>query len=75
MLKGERKFIRVYEDEHEKITWSYDLDYYNNGPISVEIKYKNEQTNGKKNKNTRGTNNVSVENEKVKRGRKRQERS
>lgn len=75
MLKGERKFTRVYEDEHEKITWTYNLDYYNHGPISVEIKTKNEQTNGKKNKNTRRTNNVSVENEKVKRGRKRQERS
>ena len=74
MTKGESKFTRVYEDEHEKITWTYDLDYYNHGPISVEIKSKNEPTNGKKNKNTRGTNNVPVENEKAKRGRKRQER-
>ena len=74
MTKGESKFTRVYEDEHEKVTWTYDLDYYSHGPISVEIKSKNEQTNGKKNKNTRGTDNVSVENEKAKRGRKRQER-
>jgi hypothetical protein len=74
MTKGESKFTRIYEDEHEKIIWTYDLGYHNHGPISVEIKYKNEQqTNGKKNKNTRGTNNVSVKNEKVKRGRKRQE--
>ena len=75
MTKNENKFTRVYEDEHEKITWTYDLNYYNHGPISVEIKYKNEQTNGKKNKNARGTNNVPVKNEKAKRGRKRQERS
>ena len=74
MTKGESKFTRVYEDEHEKVTWTYDLDYYSHGPISVEIKSKNEQTNGKKNKNTRGTDNVPVENEKAKRGRKRQER-
>ena len=74
MTKGESKFTRVYEDEHEKVTWTYDLDYYSHGPISGEIKSKNEQTNGKKNKNTRGTDNVPVENEKAKRGRKRQER-
>lgn len=74
MTKGESKFTRVYEDEHEKVTWTYDLDYYSHGPISVEIKSKNESTNGKKNKNTRGANNVPVENEKAKRGRKRQER-
>ena len=74
MTKGESKFTRVYEDEHEKVTWTYDLDYYSHGPISVEIKSKNEQTNGKKNKNTRGADNVPVENEKAKRGRKRQER-
>ena len=74
MTKGESKFTRVYEDEHERITWTYDLNYYSHGPISVEIKTKNEQTYGKKNKNTGGTNNVSVENEKAKRGRKRQER-
>jgi hypothetical protein len=74
MTKSESKFTRVYEDEHEKVTWAYDLDYYSHGPISVEIKSKNEQTNGKKNKNTRGTDNVLIENEKVKRGRKRQER-
>jgi hypothetical protein len=74
MTKGESKFTRVYEDEHEKVTWTYDLNYYSHGPISVEIKSKNEQTNGKKNKNTRGTDNVLIENEKAKRGRKRQER-
>ena len=42
MLKGEKKFTRVYEDEHEKITWTYDLDHFSHGPISVEIKTKNE---------------------------------
>ncbi len=74
MLKGERKFTRVYEDEHEKITWTYDLDYSNHGPVSVEIKSKTEisKTNGKKVKNTRWSDNVSLENEKIKRGRPRQ---
>ena len=69
------KYTRIYEDEESIVTWTYNLNIFSNGPISVEIKYKNEQTNGKKNKNTRRTNNVPVENEKVKRGRKRQERS
>jgi hypothetical protein len=75
MVKNEKQFTRIYEDEHEKVTWVYDLDYFSHGPISVEIKSKNEQTNGKKTKNTRRTDNVLVENEKVKRGRKRQERA
>jgi hypothetical protein len=74
MVKNEKQFTRVYEDEHEKITWTYDLDYYTHGPISVEIKSKTEinKTNGKTNKNTGRTNNVSIQNEKVKRGRPRQ---
>ncbi len=75
MVKNEKQFTRIYEDEYEKVIWTYDLDYYNHGPISVEIKTKNEQTNGKKAKNTRRTDNVFVENEKAKRGRKRQERT
>jgi len=62
MTKGESKFTRIYEDEYEKVTWTYDLDYYTHGPISVEIKTKNEPNNGKKTKNTRRTDAVSISN-------------
>jgi hypothetical protein len=34
------KFTRIYEDEDTIETWTYDLDKFPNGPISVEIKYK-----------------------------------
>ena len=34
------KFTRTYEDEDTIETWTYDLDKFPNGPISVEIKYK-----------------------------------
>ena len=62
MTKGESKFTRVYEDEHEKVIWIYNLDHHKHGPISVEIKTKNEQNNGKKTKNSRRTDDVSVSN-------------
>ena len=35
-----RKFTRVYEDEYAVETWSFDIDKFRNGPISVDIKYK-----------------------------------
>ena len=35
------KFQRVYEDELTIETWSFDTDKFRNGPISVDIKYKN----------------------------------
>ena len=35
------KFQRVYEDELTTETWSFDTDKFRNGPISVDIKYKN----------------------------------
>ena len=35
-----RKFTRVYEDEFTVETWTYNLDKFPNGPISVDIKYK-----------------------------------
>jgi hypothetical protein len=35
-----RKYTRVYEDEYAIETWSFDLDKFRNGPISVDIKYK-----------------------------------
>ena len=72
MTKGESKFTRVYEDEHEKVTWTYDLDYYKHGPISVEIKTKNEQTNGKKTKDTRRGDAVSISNDTPRTRRSRQ---
>ena len=34
------KFIRTYEDETTTEIWSFDIDKFRNGPISVEIKYK-----------------------------------
>jgi hypothetical protein len=35
-----RKFTRVYEDEETIETWTYDLDKFDRGPVSVDIKYK-----------------------------------
>ena len=35
------KYQRVYEDETTTETWSFDTDKFRNGPISVDIKYKN----------------------------------
>ena len=35
-----RKFTRTYEDEDTTETWVYDLDKFDKGPISVEIKYR-----------------------------------
>ena len=35
------KFQRVYEDELTTETWTFDTDKFRNGPISVDIKYKN----------------------------------
>lgn len=34
------KFSRVYEDEETITTWTFDLDKFDRGPISVDIKYK-----------------------------------
>jgi hypothetical protein len=35
-----RKFTRVYEDEDTIETWTFNLDKFDKGPISVDIKYK-----------------------------------
>jgi hypothetical protein len=35
-----RKYTRVYEDEYAIETWTFDIDKFRNGPISVDIKYK-----------------------------------
>ena len=34
------KFTRVYEDEETIETWTFDLDKFDRGPVSVDIKYK-----------------------------------
>ena len=34
------KFIRTYEHETTTETWTFDTDKFRNGPISVDIKYK-----------------------------------
>lgn len=34
------KFQRTYEHEDSTEVWSFDTDKFRNGPISVEIKYK-----------------------------------
>jgi hypothetical protein len=34
------KFQRTYEDETTTETWTFDTDKFRNGPISVDIKYK-----------------------------------
>ena len=36
----EIKFSRVYEDEETITTWTFDLDKFDRGPVSVDIKYK-----------------------------------
>ena len=36
-----RKYTKVYEYEDSTETWMYDLDKRPNGPLSVDIKYKN----------------------------------
>lgn len=36
------KFVRVFEDENSKSTWTYDLTKYTAGPISTEYIDKNE---------------------------------
>ena len=36
----ETKFTRVYEDEETIEIWTFDLDKFDKGPISVDIKYK-----------------------------------
>ena len=35
------KYQQIYEHEDTTETWSFDTDKFRNGPISVEIKYKN----------------------------------
>lgn len=39
-LPALRKFTRVYEDDEVIETWTFDIDKFDKGPISVDIKYK-----------------------------------
>jgi len=39
-VEAPRKYTRIYEDEYAIETWSFDVDKFSRGPISVEIKYK-----------------------------------
>ena len=39
-MSDKTKFQRTYETEDTTSVWTYDLDKFKNGPISVEIKYK-----------------------------------
>jgi hypothetical protein len=45
------KYSVVYDDETTTSTWTYDLDRFKNGPISVEIHYKDDLEQPKKKKN------------------------
>ena len=36
------KFNRVYEDEDTIETWTFDLEKFKRGPVSVDVKYKAE---------------------------------
>jgi hypothetical protein len=36
------KFIRVFEYDEATTIWTYDYSVTKNGPVSVEVKYKNE---------------------------------
>jgi hypothetical protein len=44
------KYSVVYDDETTTSTWTYDLDRFKNGPISVEIHYKDGLEQPKKKK-------------------------
>jgi hypothetical protein len=34
------QFTRIYEDDETIEVWTFDLDKFSGGPISVDIKYK-----------------------------------
>lgn len=39
-MSDKTKFTRTYETDETIAVWTYDLDKFKNGPISVDIKYK-----------------------------------
>ncbi len=44
------KFIRVFEYDHAIAVWTYDYSVTRNGPVSVEITYKDEKKRKTKSK-------------------------
>jgi hypothetical protein len=40
VVETPRKFKRVYEYEESTVTWIYNLDITDRGPIEVDVKYK-----------------------------------
>jgi hypothetical protein len=55
LIRNNIKFTRTYEDEYTIEVWTFDLEVFKLGPISVDIKYKpnpKQTRNGKNNKNT-----------------------
>ena len=73
------KYTRVYEDDESITTWTFNLDIFPNGPISVDIKHKTElnkpKKDGKKIKDSGRTNVVSNTDETPRTRRSRQKRS
>ena len=45
-----KKFEQIYEDEREIMIWKYDYSKFTNGPVSVEIKSKDQPFEPKKKK-------------------------
>lgn len=41
IVEKPRRYQKVYEDDDSIETWVYNLDKFPNGPITVDIKYKN----------------------------------
>ena len=44
------KIIRVVEYDDATAIWTYDYSFTKNGPVSIEIKYKNETSSKRKTK-------------------------
>lgn len=42
------KFKRVFEYDHATTVWTYDYSVTKNGPISVEVFYKNDASSKKR---------------------------
>ncbi len=47
-ISNNRKFTRVFEYDHAIAVWTYDYSITKNGPVSVEVNYKNEQSKTKR---------------------------
>jgi hypothetical protein len=49
-MSKKEQYQQIYEDDEAVTIWTYDLTKFKNGPISVEIKYKNEPEKKKTNR-------------------------